>query len=384
MRLLWLLVLLVTAFPVTAETLRVCDNCDFKTIQDAVNASQEGWTIFVSSGVYRENLVISKPIRILGEDKTKIEPTTISLPTVRVVTTNFSIENVCINNGTTGLELVFVGEFYIKNCKFDDNLKAIHLMETSNGLLENLEIQKFVDGLVVDTSRDIEIRNSLFREGNTAVRISTSNGIVLQNLSIFASKGLESSNGEGNVVKNSVFSGDIFISTFSENRLISSENEVSGIFAVEEGSSGSIYLFNGLDLSGENFQISLENISLPERFVKLGDALNATVIPNVYTERGAIYLESNFTETEFENLDQINISSIAFYRYSAEGLERVSELYNSTSGPLSYTTEKSGIYVLAAEKAGFEGAPEVVKTPGFELLIGFVALLLALLWAKRS
>jgi len=42
---------------------------DYITIQEAINASPENYTIFIRSGVYKENIVINKTVIIIGEDK---------------------------------------------------------------------------------------------------------------------------------------------------------------------------------------------------------------------------------------------------------------------------------------------------------------------------
>ena len=41
----------------------------FKKIHDAIDFSSDGDTIFVRKGVYNENLIIHKSIRLIGEDK---------------------------------------------------------------------------------------------------------------------------------------------------------------------------------------------------------------------------------------------------------------------------------------------------------------------------
>lgn len=42
---------------------------DFKSIQEAVNAAEDGDTIFVRNGVYYENVVVGKPLNLVGENK---------------------------------------------------------------------------------------------------------------------------------------------------------------------------------------------------------------------------------------------------------------------------------------------------------------------------
>lgn len=52
---------------------------DYSSIQDAINHAQEGDTILVKSGEYREVLIINKRVTIVSEDRnrTKINPTSI-------------------------------------------------------------------------------------------------------------------------------------------------------------------------------------------------------------------------------------------------------------------------------------------------------------------
>ncbi len=45
---------------------------NYTTIQDAVNHASTGGTVFVYGGEYRENIVVDKAIRLIGEDKTKV------------------------------------------------------------------------------------------------------------------------------------------------------------------------------------------------------------------------------------------------------------------------------------------------------------------------
>ena len=97
----------------------------------------------------------------------------------------------------------------------------------------------------------------------------------------------------------------------------------------------------------------------------------------------------------------IDTSTLAFYRFSGSRLERVSDYYNSSNlTPLGFVSNKSGIYVLAAEKIQPEKpvptatslttpTPTPISTvekpkwiPGFESILGVVGLLALLVWKK--
>jgi|GEM_PF-1428933 len=403
------ILLLLLLQPSSAETIEVCEKCDFSTIQDAINASKEGDTILVASGMYRENLKISKSIKIVGSDGTILEPRFIVFPTIQVaLVQNFVIENVQIKNGSVGLDALLLNGFEIENCIFQNNFDAISISQSSQGKLGGLSVRGFSVGLKVEGSRLVKVEDGLFEDGVTGLNIEASNGIALSNLSINGvQRGIEFSGGEGNLVENSVFSGDgsdvsdVFISAFSENGLIVSGNDVKGILAVDEASHGNRYAFEGLNVSGREFQISLEEVELSERFVKLSDAVNATITPDIYSGAGYVYVELSLGGEEIDRLsNQINVSSIAFYRLNGSSMERVSDYYNSSDFlPLNFVSNESGIYFLGAEiiqpeKTPTPSAPAKTPTPvstpaerkwipGFEFLSVIVGISVALILRER-
>ena len=67
----------VWGFPVKNATLTVIIVVpdDYPTIQEGINNTQDGGTIFVRNGVYYENIVVTKPVSLIGESNinTKID-----------------------------------------------------------------------------------------------------------------------------------------------------------------------------------------------------------------------------------------------------------------------------------------------------------------------
>jgi pectin methylesterase-like acyl-CoA thioesterase len=57
--------------PNLVNTIYVDDDggADFTHIQNAIDASRNGDTIFVYGGIYNENLVVDKSVTLVGEDK---------------------------------------------------------------------------------------------------------------------------------------------------------------------------------------------------------------------------------------------------------------------------------------------------------------------------
>jgi hypothetical protein len=142
---------------------------------------------------------------------------------------------------------------------------------------------------------------------------------------------------------------------------------------------------------------------LPEGFVQLSDAVNAIITPDIYTEVGYVYLVLNLGKEEIDRLpNEINLSTLAFYRLNESNVERVSDYYNSGDLiPLNFMSNRSGIYVLAAERIQPEKpiaetpvstpTPTLPSTPseqprwipGFEAMIA-VGILVALLLVKKK
>jgi len=103
MRLFALLILLAATSQVSATTLSVCGECDYNTISDAIAASTNGDTILIEPGIYRENLVIQKSLKILGNGAV-IEPEFRYLPVISVFgVDSFSLEGVEIKKGALEL-----------------------------------------------------------------------------------------------------------------------------------------------------------------------------------------------------------------------------------------------------------------------------------------
>ncbi|MBO8182956.1 MAG: right-handed parallel beta-helix repeat-containing protein [Archaeoglobus sp.] len=395
-------VLFATSIPVSAETIEVCEKCSFSTIQDAINASNEGDTIAVSSGMYRENLKILNSVKIVG-NKTTLEPEFRMLSTIQVMMAqNFTLENMEIKNGSTGIEAKYLKSLEIKNCVFENNFKAITMSQVGLGKLDGLKITGFVDGVKIDQSSSVEIENSLFDNGINAVSADASDEVGLSNLTIDKTEtGIEFSGGERNLVESSTFSGKVFISAFSERGLVAKGNDVKGTYAIDGAMYGNLYVFNGLNVSGGQFHISVEEVEVPEGFVQLSDAINATITPDIYTEEGYVYLKMNLDSEKIEDLsNRIDVSTLAFYHFTGSNMERVSDYYNSSNlTPLGFTSNKSGIYVLAAEKIQPRKPTATPLTtpsmpistpveqpkwiPGFESIIAAIGIFVALILRER-
>ncbi len=253
--------------------------------------------------------------------------------------------------------------------QFSNNVEGIKLFEVGQGRLEGLTLSGFYRGIVIESSRFVELEDSRF-DGILAIAVDYSSKISLSNLNIKAQKGVELMGGEDNLIQDSTFEGDTFIHAMSESRLVVGKNDVEGIYAVDEASIGSTYVFDGVNVTGENFQISLAELKLPDDFIQYGSIVNVTINPSIYTGDGSVYFELN----DEGKIGDAEKATLAIYRFDGDELNQVSDYYNSTNYiPLSYDSNNSGVYVLAAVESSTPSIP-VKPTPGFEVLAALIAI----------
>ncbi len=118
----------------------------FATIQEAIDDSDtlDGHCIFAPSGIYTENIVVTKGIFLLGEDKqtTILQSTTYHNTVVSVEqTVGFRISNFLIQNGKTGISLKFCFNSVVDGNRIKNNFKTgIVFRSSANGFIRENEI----------------------------------------------------------------------------------------------------------------------------------------------------------------------------------------------------------------------------------------------------
>lgn len=114
------------------------NNADYKQIQDAINAANNGDTIIVQNGTYHETLTINTSINLVGMDKnnTIIKCTNINeknqLTVIMINADNCSIEDLTIS----------------KSCD-KENVIGVKINSSSNNIY-NMTISNFSEGFYLD------------------------------------------------------------------------------------------------------------------------------------------------------------------------------------------------------------------------------------------
>jgi parallel beta-helix repeat protein len=131
-----------------SSTIRV--SADYATIQEAINAANDGDTVFVAASTYYEHVVVNKSISLIGENRgTTIVNGTGSTYVVSVTVDDVVVNGFTVQNGSMSGILLS----NCSNCRVENNIatlnmeSGIRLENTSASLVSNNEI--FNNGYVI-------------------------------------------------------------------------------------------------------------------------------------------------------------------------------------------------------------------------------------------
>jgi parallel beta-helix repeat protein len=162
----------MTIGSVSAETITVCSSgCNFTEITPAIDAADNGDTVYVQSGTYNEQLHILDSINLVGEDKA----TTIldgdlsclgggrSIEVIRVTAENVNISGFTIINGYTGITLDVSSGCTITDTNIWNNLvHGIHMSRSENNVIRSNNISGSLTGISISRSNANLIFDNLF------------------------------------------------------------------------------------------------------------------------------------------------------------------------------------------------------------------------------
>lgn len=171
---------------VTAETSNIIyvddgGGADFTKIQDAINAVNDGDTIFVYDGLYNENIRINKQILLIGQDKndTIINGQFKSIP-IWVSASNVSIKGFniinSINDGFSSGIFIKGTNTHISHCILQGNDCGIRISYANNIVIDHCIIKdNNAPSIYACGSSNITIEsNNIFNNGNNSKSITGS------------------------------------------------------------------------------------------------------------------------------------------------------------------------------------------------------------------
>lgn len=195
------LLLVININALQAREIEVCKSCEVKTIQAAIDMAEDGDTLRIKSGTYKEHdlTIIDKSLTIIGEDFPVIDAQ-MKGTALSVKAENFSIEGIkIINVGTSHtndfaailvsnaknfeirnnlLDQVFFGilierssEGTVSGNKITSNAtdqatsgNGIHLWKSENILVKNNEVIGLRDGIYLEFVKDTKVVDNFCKD----------------------------------------------------------------------------------------------------------------------------------------------------------------------------------------------------------------------------
>jgi len=157
---------------------------NYSKIQDAINDSSDGDTVFVYSGIYYENLILNKSINLIGEETniTIIDGENnghvVEVFADEVVLQNFSIRNSGGYKYDSGI-LLDANYNDIKECIFYRTKTGIILNGFENNTIDSCIFYSNGEGISLDYCINNKITNCYFTHNAIGVTINHSKSILI-------------------------------------------------------------------------------------------------------------------------------------------------------------------------------------------------------------
>jgi len=145
------------------NTITVCKSCGVKSISEAIAQSKANDTILIKKGIYKEyNLIIDKPLTILGEDYPVIDGEAKG-EIIKITADNVTLD---------GLFIINVGVSYTQD------YAAVRVEKCKNFLIQNLVLEKLFFGIYLEKAKNGRVYNNKI-VGDAKEEYNSGNGIQL-------------------------------------------------------------------------------------------------------------------------------------------------------------------------------------------------------------
>ncbi|MFE3845944.1 nitrous oxide reductase family maturation protein NosD [Thermoplasmatota archaeon] len=207
-------------------------SADYTRIQDAIDNSTDGDTIFVYNGTYYENIIIDKSINLIGENKesTSIIADSNTSNVIGIKINNVSVSNLTINGEAVSCGISITSDYTIISDNHISSRNGIHINSGNNTIIRNYiggegfwaidlypksSFNKIIDNTLIaastgmyllDSCRNNSIINNTIICNNSGIRLHTSNKNIIADNDIFKG-GLQLQDSYDNYVYNNSVNG---------------------------------------------------------------------------------------------------------------------------------------------------------------------------------
>ena len=241
------------------------------TIQEAIDAAEDGSTIFIEAGSFTENLVVDKPLTIIGDGKTSTVLTAPTSPVITVTVNDVSIKDIGINDPVRLDEGIRV-EGATSNLTLQD-ISFTNLAPTSG----NAEAVNFIGSFDSFTADGLEV------SGPAAGDYTRGIGIFLSKPNIASNFSISNSTFENvfvGIYINGYLDGvSIQDNTFGPMDINDCQAAAAGIYF---GDGPDLYTINNLTVSGNEFTDYCRGLYVWD-YADDGLITNVTVDNNTFT-----------------------------------------------------------------------------------------------------
>ena len=141
-------VFLVIITFINAKTITVCPNCEISSIKKALQLAQNGDTILIKKGIYKEgNILVKKSVKLIGEGYPIIDGQK-KYEVITVKANNVVVKGLVIqNSGKSDIEDIAGIKFFrtkncrIENCILKNNYWGIYFAASKGGVIKNNNIE---------------------------------------------------------------------------------------------------------------------------------------------------------------------------------------------------------------------------------------------------
>ncbi|UCG69688.1 MAG: right-handed parallel beta-helix repeat-containing protein [Thermoplasmata archaeon] len=139
----------------------------YTSIQDAINDSIDGDTVFVYNGTYYENVKVNKTLNLVGENKSSTVIDGQGFDVLIVYASQTNITGFTITNGSTAIEFHMCSYNDISDNIIQDNVGAILLNNSANNTIrDNTISDQIVGGLTLEVSNNNTVTGNIIKNNN--------------------------------------------------------------------------------------------------------------------------------------------------------------------------------------------------------------------------
>lgn len=155
------------------------------TIQEAINAANQGDTISVRAGTYFENVIVNKSLSIIGENRTTTIVNGSNTGTVFYVNAaSVTIKEFTVTHGNdTGIFLYRSNNSVIMDNNVAENVGGIVILHSTNCTVNKNVVENNPDrGIIFTNSRDFTASDNYINRNEYGINVNVSmNGLITRN-----------------------------------------------------------------------------------------------------------------------------------------------------------------------------------------------------------